>query len=159
MCLFSPHLHPTPAKPPYLPHLHPPPWFCPCFLYSSSCNPLSSLSPPQSPLSIVRLFLTSMSLVIFCFLFSAIYYYLMSIKLISISNVYTNIKGVHIISLQTSVPVRLSSNLSPPTLYMFVCICTLPSTSRSYSFWSGSNWNSSTYYQFSPQQDITSNLY
>ena len=32
-------------------------------------NPLSSLSPPHSPLSIVRLFLTSMSLVIFCFLF------------------------------------------------------------------------------------------
>ena len=67
--LFSLSLHPTPAKPPSLPHLHPPPWFCPCVLYSSSCNPLSSLSPPHSPLSIVRLFLTSISLVIFCFLF------------------------------------------------------------------------------------------
>ena len=33
---------PTPAKPTSLPHLHPPPWFCPCGLYSSSCNPLSS---------------------------------------------------------------------------------------------------------------------
>ena len=73
MCLFSPSLHPTPAESP-LPHLHPPPWFCPCVLYSSSCNPLSSLSPPHSPLGIVRLFLTSMSLVIFCFLFSSIYY-------------------------------------------------------------------------------------
>ena len=74
VCLFSPSLHPTPAEPTSLPHLHPPPWFCPCVLYSSSCNPLSSLSPPHSPLAIVRLFLTSMSLVIFCFLFSSIYY-------------------------------------------------------------------------------------
>ena len=67
--LFSPSLHPTPVKPLSLPHFHPPPWFCPCVLYSSSCNPLSSLSPPHSRLSIVRSFLTSMSLVIFCFLF------------------------------------------------------------------------------------------
>ena len=67
--LFSPSLHPTPAKPTSHPHLHPPPWFCPCVLYSSSCNPLSSLSPPHSPLAFVRLFLTSMSLVIFCLLF------------------------------------------------------------------------------------------
>ena len=74
MCLFSPSLHPTPAEPPSLSHLHPPPWFCPYVLYSSSCNPLSSLSTPHSPLTIVRLFLTSMSLVIFCFLFSSIYY-------------------------------------------------------------------------------------
>ena len=37
-------------------------------LYSSSCNPLS-LSPPHSPLTIVRLFLTSISLVILCLLF------------------------------------------------------------------------------------------
>ena len=74
VCLFSPSLHPTPAEPPSLLHLHPPPWFCPCVLYSSSWNPLSSLSPPRSPLTIVRLFLTSMSLVIFCFLFSSIYY-------------------------------------------------------------------------------------
>ena len=65
VCLFSPSLHPAPAKTPSLPHLHPPPWFCPCVLYSSSSNPLS----PLSPLVIVRLFLTSMSLVIFCFIF------------------------------------------------------------------------------------------
>ena len=38
-----------PAKPTSLPHLSPPPWFWPCVLYSSSCNPLSSLSPPHSP--------------------------------------------------------------------------------------------------------------
>ena len=74
VCLFSPSLHHTPAEPHSLPHLHPPPWFCPCVLYSSSCNPLSSLSLPHSPLPIVRLFLTSMSLVIFCFLFSPTYY-------------------------------------------------------------------------------------
>ena len=59
VCLFSPSLHPTLAEPTSLPHLHPPPWLCPCVLYSSSCNPLSSLSPPHSPLAIVRLFLTS----------------------------------------------------------------------------------------------------
>ena len=43
-------------------------------LYSSSCNPLFPLSPPHSPLAIVRLFLTSMSLVIFCLLFSSVDY-------------------------------------------------------------------------------------
>ena len=74
VCLFSPSLHPTPAEPTPLPHLHPPPWFCACVLYSSSCNPLSPLSPPHSPLAIVRLFLTSMSLVIFCLLFSSTAY-------------------------------------------------------------------------------------
>ena len=57
--LFSPSLHPTPAEPTSLPH--PPPWLCPCVLYSSSCNPLSSLSPPYSPLAIVRLLLTEIS--------------------------------------------------------------------------------------------------
>ena len=40
VCLFSPSLHPTPGEPTSLPHLHPPPWFCPCVLYSTSCNPL-----------------------------------------------------------------------------------------------------------------------
>ena len=74
VCLFSPSLHPTPAEPTSLPHLHPPPWFCPCVLYSSSSNPLSSLSPPHSPLTIVRLLLTSMSLVIFWLLFSSVDY-------------------------------------------------------------------------------------
>ena len=65
---------PTPAKPTSLPCFHPPPWFCPCVLYSSSCNPLSSLFPPHSPVTIVRLFLTSMSLVIFCLLFLPVDY-------------------------------------------------------------------------------------
>ena len=74
VCLFSSSLHPTPAKPTSLPHLYPPPSFCPCVLYSSSCNLLSPLSPPHSPLGIVRLFLTSMSLVIFCLLFSSVDY-------------------------------------------------------------------------------------
>ena len=70
VCLFSPSLHPTPGEPTSFSHLHPPPWFCPCVLYSSSCNPLLPLSPPHSSLAIVRLFLTSMSLVIFYLLFS-----------------------------------------------------------------------------------------
>ena len=77
VCLFSPSLHPTPGEPTSLSHLHPPPWFCPCVLSTSSCNPLYPLSPPPPPtpaLAIVRLFLTSMSLVIFCLLFSSIDY-------------------------------------------------------------------------------------
>ena len=74
VCLFSPSLHPTPAEPTSLPCLHPPPWFCPYVLYNSSCNPLFPLSPPHSLLAIVRLFLTSMSLVIFCVLFSFVDY-------------------------------------------------------------------------------------
>ena len=67
VCLF-PHLSlpPTPAKPISLPCFQAPPWFCPCVLYSSSWKPFSLLSLPPSPLAIVRLFLTSMSLVIFC---------------------------------------------------------------------------------------------
>ena len=74
VCIFSPSLHPTPANPTSFPHLYPHPWFCPCVLYSSSCRPLSPLSPPHSPLAIVTLFLISMSLVIFCLLFSFVYY-------------------------------------------------------------------------------------
>ena len=78
VCHFSPSLHPTPGEPTSLPHLHPPPWFCPCVLYSGSCNPLFPLSPPPAPpppaLAILRLFLTSMSLVIFCQVFSSIDY-------------------------------------------------------------------------------------
>ena len=74
-CLhFLPPLPPTLSKPTSLPCFHPPPWFCLCVLYSSSCNPLSPLSPPPSPLAIVRLFLTSMTLVIFCLLFSFVDY-------------------------------------------------------------------------------------
>ena len=74
VCIFSPSLYPTPAKPTSLPHFHPPLWFYPCVLYSSSCNPLSPLSPPHSPLAIVRLFLTSMFLVIFCLFLSSVDY-------------------------------------------------------------------------------------
>ena len=73
-CIFSPPTYPTPDKPTSLPCLHRPPCFCPYVLYSSSWKPLSPLSPPHSPLAIVRLFLTSMSLVIFCLLFSSVDY-------------------------------------------------------------------------------------
>ena len=71
VCIF-PHHTPHPSQS----HLPPvlPPSFCPCVLYSSSWKPLSPLSPPHSPLAIVRLFLTSMSLVIFCLLFSFVDY-------------------------------------------------------------------------------------
>ena len=69
VCVFSPPLYPTPAKPTSLPCFHSPISFCPCVLYSSSWKPFSPLSPPHSPLAIVRLLLTSMSLVIFCLLF------------------------------------------------------------------------------------------
>ena len=70
VCIYSPPLPPTSAKPTSLPCFHP--WFCPCVLYSSSWKPFSPLSPPYSPLAIVRLFLTSMSLVVFCLLFSSV---------------------------------------------------------------------------------------
>ena len=72
--IFSPPLCPTPAKPTSLPCFHPPLWSCPCVLYSSSWKPFSPLSLPPSPLATVRLFLTSMSLVIFCLLFSFVDY-------------------------------------------------------------------------------------
>ena len=68
-------------------------WSC-----SNSCNPFSPLSPPHTPLAIVRLFLTSMSLVTFCLLFSSVDYVLvkgeiiwylsLTIWLISFSNYY-----------------------------------------------------------------------
>ena len=74
VCLFSPSLPPTPSKPTSLPCFHLPPWFCPCFLSSSSWKPFSLLSPLPSPLAIVRLFLISMSLVMFCLLFSYVDY-------------------------------------------------------------------------------------
>ena len=71
---FSPH-SPTP---PQLNHLLPSPspshLVLPCVLYSSSCNLLSPLSPVHSPPATTRLFLTSMSLVIFCLLFSSVDY-------------------------------------------------------------------------------------
>ena len=74
VCIFSPSLHPTPDQLTSLPHLHLPPSFCPSILYSSSCKPLSTLSPPHYPLAIVRLFLTSMPLVTFCLVFSFVDY-------------------------------------------------------------------------------------
>ena len=74
VCIFSPLLYPTPTKPTSLPCFHPPHWFCPCVLYSSSWKPFFPLSLPPSPLAIIRLFLTSMSLVIFCLLFSSVDY-------------------------------------------------------------------------------------
>ena len=69
-----PSLLPPPANPTSLPCFRPTPWFCPSVLYSSSWKPFPPLSPPPSPLAIVRLFLTSMSLVIFCLLFSSVDY-------------------------------------------------------------------------------------
>ena len=72
--IFSPPLPTTPAKPTSLPCFHPPPWFCPCVLYSSSWKPFSLLSPPPSPLTTVTMFLTSMSLIVFCLLFSFVDY-------------------------------------------------------------------------------------
>ena len=108
VCIFSPSLHPTPAKPTSLPSLHPPSWFCPCVLYSRSCNPLSSLSPPHSPLAIVRLSLTSVVLVIFCLLSSSVDYvpvkdeiiwylsfttWLISISIMLSSSIYAVAKG------------------------------------------------------------------
>ena len=74
VCIFSPPFYPTPAKPTSLPCFHPPPWFCPCVLYSSSWKPFSPLSLTPSPLAIVRLFLTSIYLVIYCLLFSSVDY-------------------------------------------------------------------------------------
>ena len=74
-CLhFLPIPPPHASQPTSLPRLQTPPWFCPCVLCSSSCIPLSPLSTPHSPLAIVRLFLTSKSLVIFCLLFSSVDY-------------------------------------------------------------------------------------
>ena len=69
-------LHPsTPPqlKPPSLLCFHPPPLLCPCVLYSS-WEPFFPQSLPPSPLAIVRLFLTSMSVVIFYLLFSFVDY-------------------------------------------------------------------------------------
>ena len=73
VCLFSPPLYATPAKTTSLPCFHPPPWFCPCVLYTSSWKPFRHCPLPPS-LAIVRLFLISMSLVIFCLLFSSVDY-------------------------------------------------------------------------------------
>ena len=75
VCIFSPPLPSHPSQT-HLPHLlpSPNPWFYPCVLYRSSGKPFSPLSHSPSPLAIVRLFLISMSLVIFCLLFSFVDY-------------------------------------------------------------------------------------
>ena len=82
VCIFSPLLYPTPAKHTSPPCFHPPPWFCLRVLYSSSWKPFSLLSLPPSPLATVRLFLISMSLVIFCLLFSSVDYVLLKGEII-----------------------------------------------------------------------------
>ena len=75
LCAFSPHPSTPPQlNPPPSPTSTLPPQFCPFVLYNSSCNPLFPLSPPHSPLATARLFPTSMSLVVFCLLFSSIDY-------------------------------------------------------------------------------------
>ena len=68
------HFLPTRQLHPSQTYLPAPLWFCPCVLHSSSWKPFSPLSLPPSPLAIVRLFLTSMSLVIFCLFFSFVDY-------------------------------------------------------------------------------------
>ena len=108
VCIFSPSFLPTPAEPTSLPCLHPPLWFCPRLLYSSSWKHLSPLSPPHSPLAIVRLFISSMSLVIFCLLFSFVDYvpvkaeiiwylslttWLISLSIMLSSSIYAIAKG------------------------------------------------------------------
>ena len=100
---FLPIPPPHPSWTPSLPHLYPHPWLCPCVLYSSSYNPLSSLSPSHSPLAIVRLFLTSMSLVIFCLLFSSVD--------------YVPVKGEIIWYLSLTVQVMRTRLLQPRLLY------------------------------------------
>ena len=109
VCLFSPSLHTTPAKPTSFRCFHPPPWFCPCGLYSSSWKPFSPLSLPLSPLAIVRLFLTSMTLVISCLLFSPVDYvpvkgeiiwyfsltaWLISLSIMLFSSIHAVAKGI-----------------------------------------------------------------
>ena len=67
---FSPHPCPHPSQT-QLPPLLPPPTLG--FVHVSR-TPFSPLFLPLSPLAIVRLFLISMSLVIFCLLFSSVDY-------------------------------------------------------------------------------------
>ena len=76
LSVFSPHPSspPQPNPPPSPTSTLPLEFVHVSFLHSSSCKPLFPLSPPHSPLAIVRLFLTSMSLVIFCLFFSLVDY-------------------------------------------------------------------------------------
>ena len=106
---FLPIPPPDPGQIHLTPQHPPPPWFCSCVLYMSFCNPLSPLSPPHYPLDLVRLLLTSMSLVIFCFLFPSIYYVpvkgeiiwhlsltaqLISLSIIRCSSIHAVAKGI-----------------------------------------------------------------
>ena len=117
------HFHHTPPPHPNqnqsIPRLHPSPWFCPCVLYRSSCNPLSSLSPHHSFLAIVRLFLTTISLDIFCLLFSSVD--------------YVPVKGeiIRYLSLTTcliSLSIMLSSSIHAVTKgrSSFFLLCSIP---------------------------------
>ena len=73
VCLFSPSLHPTTSEPTSLPQS---PLSLDFVHVSFIVVPVNSLHCPLRtlPLGIVRLFLTSMSLVIFCLLFSSVDY-------------------------------------------------------------------------------------
>ena len=72
---FSPHSSTPPQpNPPPSPTSTLPLDFVHVSFISSSCKLLSPLSPPHSPVAIVKLFLTSMSLVIFSLLFSLVDY-------------------------------------------------------------------------------------
>ena len=124
VCLFSPSLHPTPAEPTSFPH--PPPWFCPCVLYSSPCNLLSSLSPPHSPLTIVRLFLTSMSQVIFCLLFSYIDYVPVKCEIIWFLSLTTWLISLNImLSSSIHAVAKGISSFFPPLHRIPFCIYTI----------------------------------
>ena len=82
ICIFSPPLPPPQPNPPPSPASTLPRWFCPCVLYSSYWKPFFLLLPPSSPLAIVRLSLPSMTLVIFCLLFSFVDYLLLKGEII-----------------------------------------------------------------------------
>ena len=120
VCIFPPPLYPAPAKPTSLPCFHPPPWFCLCVLYSSSWKPFSPLSLPPSPLAIVRMFLTSASLVIYCLLFSCVNYvpvkgeitwylsltaWLISLSTMLSSSIYAVAKGISSFFLLCRIPL------------------------------------------------------
>ena len=80
VCLFSPALHPTPAEPTTLPH----PTLPLGFVHVSSIvvPVIPSSDCPTHPRAILRLVSTSISLVIFCLLFSSIYYVPVKCKII-----------------------------------------------------------------------------
>ena len=106
---FSPHYSPPHPSQTHIPPLLPPsPLVLSMCPYSSSRKFFFPLSPPLSPLAIVRLFLISMSLVIFCFLFSFVDYvpvkgeiiwylslinWLISLSIMFSSSIYAVAKG------------------------------------------------------------------